>query len=187
MTVWKKAGLTGHRPQLLEQLGPARQSWLRETLFKVAVWLRDHRGTQVVVSGMAAGSDLMGAEAALAAGLALGAYVPWAQQTARWPASTRRLHGQLMALADPKHSRTEFPDEYSQKAITDRNHAVVDDTDALVAVWVADRCWGGTFHTLKYATGLRRPGVHIDPAAQTVRYSLPRLERTPDAQPLFDC
>lgn len=170
---WPTVSATGHRPQ---HLTPDARTWTRAKLVRAAEWLRDERGTTTGISGMALFTDLVWADAVVKAGLTLGAYIPCPQQPDRWTPGDRREWQRLLDIADPAYSRT-FATEYSPEAMRDRNEGMLADSDAVVCVWIPGKYNGGTWHAVRQAHQLHRPGVHLNPEAQTVRLGLPSIGR----------
>lgn len=91
-----RVALTGHRRQHLDA---SQQAWVREELGRVAVRLRDEFGCRVAMSGLATGADTWWADAALAAGLNLWAYVPFEEQARNWPPDDQAHWRHLLATA----------------------------------------------------------------------------------------
>lgn len=172
-TTWPIVCLTGPRPQHLD---PPARAWARAKLHDAAAWLRDQRGTVVGISGMAIGADTWWAEAVLAAGLTLGAHVPFPQQPDRWTRRDREVWARLVDRADPAYSRT-YATEYSNRALHARNAGMLAASDAVVCVWCPNRREGGTYSAVCAATRAQIPGVHLDPCRQTVAVGLPDLTR----------
>lgn len=165
--VWPVVCAAGHRPQ---HLAPNAREWACHKLHAAARWLRDEHGTQAGISGMALGADLWWARAVLAAGLELWAYVPFPAQADRWPADQRAEWQWLLDQAtrvrmcsetDPA-GRTE-----AARMLHARNDAMLAASTAVVAVWDPAKTGGGTALAVRKAG--RLPGVHLDPAARTVR------------------
>lgn len=170
-TEWPVVSGTGHRPQ---HLAAQARAWLRDKLRKAACWLRDERGTRVGISGMAIGFDLWWADAIIGAGLTLGAYIPCPQQADRWTAAYRAEWQRLRDLADPAVSRS-FADHYSVGVLHKRNKAMLRDSNAVLCGWLPSRRNGGTWSAVRAAHAMGKPGLHLDPGAQTVRLGLPSL------------
>ncbi len=159
------------------------ERWLRDNLHHCARWLRDNRGTQVGISGLARGGDLWWAQAVLAADLDLVAAVPFEEQAETWNRRDRSDWADLRAAATRVIVVGELPagvpdDERARAArqlLWARNHVMLDAADAAVGVWVPGRRSGGTHGCLTEAARRGMPGVHLDPAACGVRHRLPTL------------
>lgn len=154
---WPVAGLTGHR-----RLGRAR-GWVAAELVRTVRRLHHHE-TQVGISGLAWGSDTLWAHAVLSA-WNLWAYIPFPQQADNWPAAQQVEYRRLLRRADPDRSQV-FGESYDVRLYHVRDRAMVDDSQVLVAVWDPSIRAGGTWQTVKYAAGLRRPIIHVDPVGQ---------------------
>jgi uncharacterized phage-like protein YoqJ len=165
---WPIVCATGHRRQHLSH--DARE-WIRDELHQQARRLRDEYGTHTGISGMASGVDLWWAEALLAAGLNLWAYVPFPQQPDRWPDADRREWRRILDRA--QRVRT-FGDRYSVRLLHARNHGMLSDSTAVVACWAPHMTTGGTFAAVREAHRRGMPGVWIDPRARSV------VDRIPD-------
>lgn len=164
---WPVVCATGHRPQ---HLAPHAREWACHKLHAAARWLRNEHGTRVGISGMALGTDLWWARAALAAGLDLHAYLPFPAQADRWPADQRAEWQWLLdQAAAVKMVSTVDPASRQDAArmLHARNDAMLADSAAVVAVWDPAKSSGGTASAVRKAG--RRPGVWLDPAARTVR------------------
>lgn len=170
---WRVVSATGHRPEALSQ---AARTWSREKLLRAAEWLRDERGTEVGISGMARGVDLWWADAVHRAGLTLAAYVPCPQQPDPWSAGDRREWRRLLDVADPALYR-QFGDEYDVRHLHARNRGMLLDSSAVVCVWLPTKRAGGTWSAVREAVRLGRQGVHLDPSSQMVRIGLPNVRR----------
>ena len=166
---WPIVHGTGHRTQ---HLNPGQRAWAQDKAIKSALWLRDHCGTQVIISGLALGWDTWLAQGALAAGLTLGAYVPFPQQAEKWNRDDRHEWQRLRDLADPAHSRM-VSATYSTAMFHLRNAAMRQDSDAQIALWMSGRMAGGTWNAVSQAVKHGMPGVWLDPGPRRVRRRLP--------------
>lgn len=169
--VWPVAACTAHR----RLAGAARgadgyDGWPADELGRVAVKLRDVYGCRVGVSGMALGGDTRWAFAVLDAGLDLHAYIPFPQQADTWPQEQRDIwHGLLTAATRVVTIGSHF----HKGLFFARNDAMLQASSMLVAMYdPAVAGYSGTWDTFEKAVGrkaqgaLRRPVVHIDPAAR---------------------
>lgn len=175
---WPAVCVTGHRIKTLRAIG--QEAWVRAKLFRAAVWLRDERGTTVGLSGMAVGTDQWWAEAVLAAGLTLGAYVPSPQQPNRWPDAAQLRYHQLLTRVSDAHSHITSlkldpsPAEYTGMLHL-RNRQMIDAADAVLAVWFPGQLSGGTWQAVTYAHRKRKPGMWVEPGRKLVHHGLPDL------------
>lgn len=159
MPDWRVVAATGHRPKGLLGSG----DWVMGELRRVATRLRDEFGTEVAISGMALGTDTMWAVAALDAGLELWAYVPFPQQSDRWPSPDRERWRTILERA----SRVEtVSDRFSVMALFERNRAMARQADALVAVLDPLATKGGTVSMVRES---RVPTIVIDPRNRTTK------------------
>lgn len=152
--------LTGHRPPKLGLTYAGNGAIDR----RVRNAIRTHLTTTTpdfFISGMALGVDMLGAEAALEAGIRLTAAVPFPDQDARWPAASRERYDLILNRAYEVHYI--WPD-YDPKAFQDRNQWMVDHSSVLLAFW--DGSPGGTANCLK-AAAYRQA---LDPDYRIIRY-----------------
>lgn len=138
---------------------------MRVELARVAVKLHAEHGTRIGVSGMALGVDQDWADAVLAAGMALHAYVPFPQQPDRWsePAQAR-WRALLARAADVRY----FGDHYDVRLLHERNHGMIRAADVMVAVWRPSKRSGGTWSAVRVIPDAM-PVIHLDPDARAVR------------------
>lgn len=179
--MWPTVCGTGHRALTGDQ-----EQWLRGKLADGLRWLHADRGTTTVIVGMARGFDLLLAETVLGlGGFRLAAYIPFLEQTVTWGktiagrADIRRWE-QVRAAADPALEKVvgEIPADLAgrrraavvARLMYDRNCAMLDDADGLVAGWDGHKFDGGSHHTVLEAVRRGMFGVHLDPAARTVRH-----------------
>ncbi|WP_019819457.1 LOG family protein [Saccharomonospora saliphila] len=155
-TIWRNVACTGHRPQYLP---PGSQQWLSDDLARIAARLRDEHGTEIALSGGAAGVDLLWAEAAHSAGLATWLYLPFPDQDARWPQQWR---DRLAAARHRADRLITLGQRYSVALLHQRNARLVADGDALVAAHDPARRSGGTVSTMRHAWDQGRPIIRVD-------------------------
>lgn len=152
---WVRVACTGHRPHLL----PAGCSeWLEAELRRIAVKLVTEHGTEIAISGAAAGSDLLWAEAGHAAGARVWLYQPYPDHDARWDSDWR---DRLTAARTAASRIDTLGSRFSVDVLHARSDWMIRDCDALVAVIDPERRSGGT------VTALRRahpdtPVIHVD-------------------------
>jgi hypothetical protein len=158
--VWPVVACTGHRAY-----PPDVVPWVRAKLRDAAVWLRDQRGCRTAVCGMAVGGDLWWAQAALDAGLALHAHVPFPQQPDRWPPAWQAVWRDVRARAARE---VVYGDRYDVRLLYARNDGMLASADAVLAVWDPSRPRGGTWSAVRRAARLGLPVVHVDPGARRV-------------------
>lgn len=158
MTAWPRVMVTGHR--FLDWL------WTRSELERLAVKLRDGHGTTTAVCGMALGADTAWGEAALAAGLAVEAHVPFPQQGDRWNDKQR---ARWQRLRDVATQEVVYGQAYSVALLHARNRGMVAASDACIAVWDGRRT-GGTWAAIGDAIRAGAPMVHVDPVRRITRF-----------------
>lgn len=151
-------GITGHRPGSLTS---DQSAWIGSELLRVLAKLRADHGSTVAICGMAVGSDIVFAEHAAALGYSVRAYVPFPGQRERWTREWMERYDAV--LATPGVSVRMFGDRFDVRLLHQRNQAIVDDCDVLVAVLRSDSTGGGTFTTVCKARRDGRPIVHVDP------------------------
>lgn len=153
---WVRAAVTGHREHLLTE--PGISEWVQGELARVAGKLAAEHGTQVAISGMATGADLWWADAAHEAGLALWAYQPNPEQTARWRPDQIAEHQRLLDLAARRVIVGGRPDKRFNH---DRNALMMSDGDVIISVRDPRITTGGTVAALRELAA-RRPVITID-------------------------
>lgn len=178
MTAWPAVMLTGHRPQ---HLHPTARPWVRSELERLALKFRDEYGTTVGVSGMAIGSDLWWADAAVKAGLKLSAHVPFPQQPDKWGQGDRDEWSRLCRLA---HTLKTYGGYYDVKTLHARNNGMVREAQeadgAAIAVWDPRKTEGGTASVVEKLTTTGLPIIHVNPETRTTTLRAPgRAGRAP--------
>jgi ribA/ribD-fused uncharacterized protein len=140
---WTRVACTGHRPQ---GLPPGSEPWLAEELRRIAAKLAADRGMEVAISGAAAGTDLLWAEAAREVDVPVWLYQPYRGHDGRWQQDWRdRLTVARSYAARVDTSGTEF----SVRVLHARSDWLIRDCDAIVAVVDPDRRSGGTWQALQ--------------------------------------
>jgi hypothetical protein len=157
MTTWPAVSVTGHRA-----LSDAQLAWLRPELDRVLAKLADENGTTDAGCGMALGSDTEFGWAALHAGLALHAHIPFPEQADCWPYADREIYRNLLDRCATRHT---YGPSYDRRWFGVRNQGLVDFAaergGVMVAIWAPSRRSGGTFDALKRAAGVV-PTIHFD-------------------------
>ena len=156
---------TGHRPDKLPW--GVREDDPRCTDLKArlaaALEAEYDAGTRHFICGMARGADLYFAEAVLALrerrpDVTLEAAIPCEEQDRRWTHGLSERYDRLLAECD---SRTLVSRAYTPECMMRRNRYMVDNAGTVLAVFNGSP--GGTFNTLRYAVGLGRKIVEIEP------------------------
>lgn len=159
--------VTGHRPQGI----PAEShEWVKFELERLAVKLRDQNGMQYGISGMALGSDIWWAQATVFAWLELWAYIPFPQQAERWEPADVALWQEMCGRAA---HRIVTAEHYSVQALFQRNEAMLQDSDLVIAVFDPTSTKGGTLATVQSATRRMLPILHVNPVTQSTMMLAP--------------
>lgn len=158
---WTQVSATGHRPQSLPE---GSQEWLADEFARLMGKLGDQCGMQVAISGAAMGADLLWAETAVAAGMRLWLYRPFAGHDSRW--REQQWRDRLAAVAVAAERDITISDQPGKSAFFQRNLAMLDDSDAVVAAQRPGVTSGGTIHALRHAWQRRLPVVRCDVVEQ---------------------
>jgi uncharacterized phage-like protein YoqJ len=144
---------TGHRPEKLGGYTPEAVT----RRYELAMWFLQHARPAHVISGVALGWDQAVAVAAYDLGIPFTAAVPFAGQGSRWPLRSQEIYRELLRIA----ARVVIVSEggFSAAAMQRRNEWMVDNCDALVALW--DGSSGGTGNCVTYANKIGRPGWNL--------------------------
>lgn len=153
---WGCVACTGHRPQYLPS---GSQQWLSRELARIAARLRAEHGTEIAISGGAAGVDLMWAEAAHTVGLATWLYLPCPDQDRRWPQQWR---ARLAAARHRADRVITLGQRYHVALLHERNLRMVTDSGALIAAHDPSRRCGGTAATMRHAWDQGRVIIRAD-------------------------
>lgn len=155
--IWAGLAVTGHR-----HLTDAQLAWLRPELDRVLKKLVEERGCTDAATGMALGADTEFGWAALHAGLALHAHIPFPQQPDMWPQADQDTYRRLLERCATK---TVYGPRYDKRLFFARNQGLVDFVadrgGVLLAVWDPGQRTGGTFDAVKRAAGVV-PVIHFD-------------------------
>jgi hypothetical protein len=176
-------GFTGHR----EIAGSERT---RDAIRKALEWLeREHPANWIAVSSVAAGSDILFAEAAIEKGIAWHALMPLPVPMFREDfddTEWRRADGLLKRATHVEFTSRSFEDS-REHAYLDCGHETVNASDVIVAVWDGGKARGvgGTAEIVAYARKLGRPIVIIDPATLEVRRERFETFKTNDSETRF--
>lgn len=166
MTSWPAVMVTGHRPQ---HLRPDVRPWVRSELVRLALKLRDERGTTVGISGMAIGADLWWAATAVKAGLTLHAHVPFPQQPDKWRDEDKAEWQRLLGLA--AHTET-YGAGFSVRLLHARNDGMIRACDICVAVFRRG-IKGGTLNAVTRLAECGKLIIWVDPDLR--RTSIPQI------------
>lgn len=162
--------VTGHRPQ---NLPPESHDWVKLELERLAVKLRDEHGMRYGISGMALGADIWWALAVKYAWVDLWAFIPFPQQIDRWQPQDIALWWEMRSRAAHE---VMIASEYSTQALFQRNEAMLENADLVIAVWNPWSTPGhgnGTTATVESAVNRNLPIIHLDPTTQTTKMVAP--------------
>lgn len=134
---------SGHRPEKVGGYSKEAQ----EVLVKIARdWLVRHNVSRVI-TGMALGWDQALAQAAQRLAIPFVAAIPFKGQESAWPKESQALYHRI--LEDAYDIVYVSEGGYAPWKMQDRNKWMVDNADAVVALW--DGSDGGTGNCLRYA------------------------------------
>ena len=135
-------GVTGHRPERLMSLCKDKR--------QVINWFRNNfKQGDTVISGMAAGVDLIAALVAVQKKLGVRCYYPFPREKKR---------DVDYFIQDNAAEIKYICDKYSRQSYIIRDRRIVDDCDVLFAVWDGQKI-GGTWQTIAYAKKIGKPIV----------------------------
>lgn len=153
-------GITGHRPERLEEHEDAVKELISEALVMT--------GATRLFQGMAAGVDLWSAKEAWKLKIPYVCVRPWAGHRPRVADAIE--YGKVMNHADDivvTNSSLEYPGLVSYHT---RNEFIVDSVKKMIAVWDG-KPYGGTYACVMYAWQKAVPVLRIDPEERTLEYA----------------
>lgn len=142
--------ITGHRPKHMPCKYDEDHPWAKEVKQNLQMFLLDFELDYPITNfllGMALGWDTWVAELALTAGYGVHAYIPAQNQTSRWPNKATERYEAI--LAHPFTTVKKFEGSYPG-VLFQRNKAMMDDSDILLALWNPDIKTGGTYDSVNY-------------------------------------
>lgn len=150
---------TGHRPDKLGGYGLEVYNSLVGLARDWLLFLDEDPSVhvQAVISGMALGWDQALADAAIAAGIGLHAYIPFKGQESKWPLESRNNFNRIIGQATKVVECSE--PGYAAWKMQHRNKRMVDDCDAVLALWNGSE--GGTANCVAYAEKHRKPIINL--------------------------
>lgn len=135
--------VTGHRPQDLGGYQIIPQLYrFAETMLAIST------KPEYFITGMALGWDQAIAEACIKLNIPFVAYIPFPGQESRWPAQAQTRYNQILYLAKEVYCVSE---SYSPATMQERNKAMVNSSDMLVALYNPEKGFGGTYNCMQYA------------------------------------
>lgn len=150
-------GVTGHRLHLLPGYTGETSSTLRALLLQLAMDELENWHPDLVVTGMATGWDMAVAAAAMMLNVPYRAYVPFLGQEKLWSVSDKSMYHQLLEEAEDVRV---FSPVQNNAAYHQRDQAMVDDSDRMLALYLGDPKTG-TGQTLAYADGWLVPWSNV--------------------------
>jgi len=146
---------TGHRPN---KLGGYSKPVFESLVSTAKVWLQANLlDGDVVISGVALGWDQALAVAAIRLKIEVHAYVPCAGHSKQWPEESQRLYKRILQKCS--EVRLIHPGDYIPACMQWRNEAMVDASDAVLALW--DGSSGGTGNCIKYAKKKKKDIINL--------------------------
>jgi uncharacterized phage-like protein YoqJ len=154
---------TGHRPDKLGgyKLPNPTYNYLCSEIERILLELNPEK----VISGMALGIDQWAAYIAYKLKIPFTAAVPFAGQEKAWPKHSQSAYHTLLNKASTITLVSEGG--YTAQKMQIRNEWMVDRCNTLIGVW--DGSSGGTCNCIKYAEGVGREIIHINPL-KTVKH-----------------
>lgn len=158
-----KIAFTGHRPNKIggyNNTHPLRikiKEAIHDALTRAIVKFGDTHEITVITGG-ALGVDQDAARVAHALGLPFIVAVPFLGQENMWPKDSQDKYKKMLSLA--KEVKIVSEGGYTVNKMQIRNQWMVDNCDALVAVW--DGTSGGTANCVRYAMSVDKPIVQIN-------------------------
>ena len=139
--------VTGHRPDKLLNYGEKAERRLKEFAITVVKELT-FRPTDKMITGMALGWDTAIAEACIELNIPFIAAVPFKGQEGKWPEQSQKKYRELLTKASEIKYVCE--DGYAAWKMHKRNSWMVDNSEAVIALWNGDET-GGTANCVNYA------------------------------------
>lgn len=163
--------VTGHRTIRGEQ---ARMVRVGLSTLLERIQARQPSGL-VAISGMAVGTDMEFAEAAVYLGIPLVAAIPCETQSSLWPKAVRDRYDRLIDSASHVVAVWKNPSYHAATIgakLFARNRWMLDHSDSILGVWDG-RMKGGTYHTIQEALRRERKVLIIDPSTGVFRVEAP--------------
>ena len=151
--------ITGHRPQDLPfgfSLPNPCYNYICKRLKEIFI---EQKATKIV-SGMALGVDQYAAYIATQLKIPFLAAIPFNGQENAWPVNSKKVYKVLLDKAVEKIIVCEG--DYAPFKMQVRNQYMVDNSDALIAVWTGKE-FGGTYNCIQYAKAQDKQIIYINP------------------------
>jgi uncharacterized phage-like protein YoqJ len=163
-----KLAITGHRPNklggdyaLISPLMDRIKLTLRGLVLHYGKDIPDAKYSKLtLITGMALGIDTLFAKLAIEMNIPFIAAVPCFNQQAIWPPKSQKIYEDII-MHELCTVVIVSPRVYDPSVMRIRNEWMVDNCDALIAVW--DGSSGGTANCVKYAKHKNRHIDYIDP------------------------
>lgn len=151
---------TGHRPDKLGGYKLPNSTYIHvcQQIEKTLAELKPEK----VISGMALGVDMWAAHVAYKLDIPFVAAIPFEGQEKAWPVVSQKAYHLLLNKAVEKVIVCEG--DYAPAKMQTRNEYMVNECDVLIAVW--DGTPGGTANCVKYAQGIGKKIIFIDPKSK---------------------
>lgn len=149
---------TGHRPNKLGGYDDRinKRAWFDN---KLAEYLQSVTCPIEFIVGMAQGVDQWAAEYAVRNNIPFHAYIPFKGQEKMWPQSAQKRYSLILTWATSV--KYICPLGYASWKMQQRNEAMVNDCNLLIAVWNGTP--GGTANCVAYANRIRKPIIRFFP------------------------
>lgn len=148
---------TGHRPDELGGWDLPNPTYIH-VCQQIEKTLKEVQ-PEKVISGMALGVDQWAANIAVKLNIPFVAAMPFVGQDSVWPAASQKTYHALLKRASEQVIVCEGG--YAPSKMQVRNEFMVNECDILIAVW--DRSPGGTANCVKYAEGIGKKIIYINP------------------------
>jgi uncharacterized phage-like protein YoqJ len=155
-----KVGITGHRPERIED----NEEAVRELISEALVML----GATRFFQGMAAGVDLWSAKEAWKLKIPYVGVRPWAGHMPRVADTVE--YTKVLNHADEIVNTNQSLEYPGMICYHTRNEYIVDNVDTMIAVWDG-KPFGGTYSCIMYAWQKAIPVLRIDPEERTLEYA----------------
>lgn len=138
---------TGHRPQFCPCKFDENHKWLIDLKRDIKEYLITENPLHVIAGG-AIGLDTWLAEVTLEVGIPLHLYIPFKGQGKNWPKESQNKYNSILERATVVKYISE---NYSNYAFLQRDEAMVNDCDVVLALLNPEANSGGTYYTVNYA------------------------------------